>query len=84
MEIDWRRPRNLLLIFGFIFIGGGLYIAASAGMLGNTVDLDTTTTMRALALASTGWDLGLLIIGTCSIVTAAVLHRKIKEEEMSS
>ncbi len=84
MGIDWRRVRNLLLIFGLIFIGGGLYVAVSAGMLGNTVDLHATTTVRALTLASTGWDLGLLIIGTCSIVTAAVLHRKIREEEMSS
>jgi hypothetical protein len=84
MEIDWRRVRNLLLIFGLIFIGAGIYVAASAGMLGNDVDLYANTTVRALALASTGWDLGLLILGSCSIVTALILHGKVKEEEMPS
>jgi hypothetical protein len=84
MEIDWRRLRNLLLIFGLIFIGGGIYVAASAGMFGNTIDSHDIIVMRALALASTGWDLGLLILGSCSIVTALILHGKVKEEEMPS
>jgi protein-S-isoprenylcysteine O-methyltransferase Ste14 len=75
---DWRMVRNLLLIFGLIFIGGGIYVATTAGMLGSSFGW---TTVRGLALAAAGWDLGLLIIGSCSISTAAILHFRIKEEE---
>jgi hypothetical protein len=78
---DWRMLRDLIFVFGLIFLAGGIYIASSAGI--PTQD-SSWTTARALALADAGWDIGLIIIGLCSIATAVVFHFRIGEEELIS
>ena len=74
---DWRMLRDLLLIFGLIFFVVGLYISASAAGTG-----DDWNTLHARALATAGWDVGLFTIAFCSVATALVFDRRMREEEL--
>jgi hypothetical protein len=73
--------RNLILIFGIILFAGGIYVASSAGLPGSNTGW---TTLRSFQMASNGWDVGLLIVGTCLISSAVIFHWRLKDEESIS
>ncbi len=76
---DWQLLRDLVFVFGIVLLIGGIYIAGTA----SSSDLGWTSS-RALALAYNGWDIVLLLLGSCLISSAIVFHFRVKAEEQQA
>ena len=75
---DWRMLGNLLIIFGVIVIGGGLYIQINLSRIFiQYIGDQGWAAYRSLG----GVDIALIIVGLCLVASGFIFRRRATEEE---